>query len=362
MDKQLITPMVAIDLSAAFDTVDHDILLQVLGKNFGVSGTALSWFDSYLRQRTYQVQINDKLSSVVKLDFSVPQGSCAGPILFTDYASTLASQINDFNIQIMGYADDHSLYDAFPANSRASELTTMNNLQECLVSVRDWMSRNRLKMNDEKTEFILFGNHVQLNKCNTCSIKVGEAEVNKSNSIKYLGVWLDSEMKMVNHIKEKCKVASLNLYNIRKIRKHLSIKSCKQLVQSLVMTHLDYSNALLFGLPQKSIASLQRIQNMAAKVILRLSKYDDSSTDALIRLHWLPIVYRIQYKVIITVFKSLHSQSPRYISTLLKIKESPKYSLRSSGMTDNGIVLIIPQTKCKTETVEQTTHYNAIRT
>jgi len=161
MDKQLITPMVAIDLSAAFDTVDHDILLQVLGKNFGVSGTALSWFDSYLRQRTYQVQINDKLSSVVKLDFSVPQGSCAGPILFTDYASTLASQINDFNIQIMGYADDHSLYDAFPANSRASELTTMNNLQKCLVSVRDWMSRNRLKMNDEKTEFILFGNHVQ---------------------------------------------------------------------------------------------------------------------------------------------------------------------------------------------------------
>ena len=125
MEYQEVTPLVAIDLSAAFDTVDHDMLLSVLSKKFGVVDNALKWFDAYLRPRRFQVLIGNTRSKEIDLPFSVPQGSCAGPVLYSAYASTLQEIINDNDeppkknkpIELHGFADDHAYKRSFAARS-----------------------------------------------------------------------------------------------------------------------------------------------------------------------------------------------------------------------------------------------------
>ena len=93
MEHRSITILVIMDLSAAFDTVDHNVLLEVLHKCFGIDGTALEWFHNYLSSRFFKVNIGDTCSNLKELNFSVPQGSCAGPNLFNAYSSTLVNCI-----------------------------------------------------------------------------------------------------------------------------------------------------------------------------------------------------------------------------------------------------------------------------
>ena len=125
MEHQEVTPLVAIDLSATFDTVDHDMLLSVFSKKFGVVDNGLKWFDAYLRPRRFQVLIGDTRSKEIDLPFSVPQGSCAGPVVYSAYASTLQEVINDQNesprinkpIELHGFADNHAYKKSFVAKS-----------------------------------------------------------------------------------------------------------------------------------------------------------------------------------------------------------------------------------------------------
>ena len=118
------------------------------------------------------------------------------------------------------------------------------------------MDENRLKMNQSKTEFILFGSSKQLQKCSSKILDVNGTSVMRSDVIKYLGVHLDKELNLKTHIVKKCRVASLNLYRIRQIRRHLSEEACKQVVHGLVISHLDYANALYMGLPDTDIKKL----------------------------------------------------------------------------------------------------------
>ena len=163
MEHQEVTPLVAIDQSAAFDTVDHDLLLSLLSKKFGVVHNALKWFDSYLRPRRFHVQIDDTKSKETELPFSLPQGSCAGPVLYSAYASTLQEVIQDPDgssstykpIDLHGFADDHAYKKSFAAKSRTDETNTMGELVNCASRIKNWMDGNRLKMNDSKTEFIM---------------------------------------------------------------------------------------------------------------------------------------------------------------------------------------------------------------
>ena len=149
MEHQKVTSLVAIDLSVAFDMVDHDILLSVLEKRFGVQDTCLEWFRSYLNSRYCVVKIN-ALSSICELNCSVPQGSLGGPSLFTVYASTMQSIVPD-DIDLHGFVDDHVLKNSFRASSRVDEKESILSLESTSVDVKLWMDQNRLKMNDDKT-------------------------------------------------------------------------------------------------------------------------------------------------------------------------------------------------------------------
>ena len=156
-DNQKVTLLVLLDLSAAFDTIDHTILLRTIESQAGVSSIALRWFSSYLEGRTQCVRIFNEMSKGFNLRFGVPQGSCLGPVLFTIYAAPLLKIIEHHLPQAQGYADDHQLYIAFNPNSQASQENALIALQACISEIRQWMLVNKLKINDNKTEFLIMG-------------------------------------------------------------------------------------------------------------------------------------------------------------------------------------------------------------
>ena len=146
-------------------------------------------------------------------------------------------------------------------------------------------------------------------------------------------------MRMNVHIGKICSKAFRGLYNIRQIRKFLTVQSTKTLVHAFISSHLDYCNALLFGLPKYQLDRLQKVQNAAARVIFQIPKFDHI-TPALIDLHWLPVTFRVQFKLLFFVYKSLRNQSPPYIKDLFSLK--PAYTLRSSAQS----LPFVPKANC----------------
>ena len=315
----------------------------MLNVRFGISGAALEWYDNYLRPRSMMVNVGAEYSTKRYLDFSVPQGSGAGPMLYSAYASTMQDVVPT-SINIHGYADDHILKKSFAGASRTEEATVLQKLEELTISIKSWMNQNRLKMNTAKTEFIIIGSRQQLCKVETSQINVDSDIITKSRSIKYLGADLDERLNFKTFITRKCRVAMANLHKLKLIRKTLTQNAAKTIALGLVIAHLDYANALYSGLPEVDIKKLQRVQSMAAKIVTGARKYD-STTQALKSLHWLPVKLRIMYKVLLLVFKSQHNLAPNYLREIIRAKENTRSGLRS-GQRDN--ILDIPCTKNKT--------------
>ena len=153
-DKGNLSVLLCLDFSSAFDTVDHSVLLSVLEKSFGVSGSSLSWFQSYLSNRSY-VFLNASKSDPVTFDYGVPQGSILGPLLFILYTSELPQIISSFSLNSQLYADDSYIYSSFPKSSLNSVLTTIS---ACLEKIISWSTSMYLKLNPSKFELIFFNN------------------------------------------------------------------------------------------------------------------------------------------------------------------------------------------------------------
>ncbi|CAB4028506.1 Hypothetical predicted protein [Paramuricea clavata] len=164
MNRQHVTLLVLLDLSAAFDTVDHVLLLQRLQLKFGLSGTVLKWFTSYLSQRTQRVTIGGVSSEKFNVDCGVPQGSCLGLLLFVLYVSELLELIERHLPDAHAYANDTQLYISFRADSRIDQETAVRTVEMCIDDIKRWMLANRLKLNEGKTEVILIGTWQQLEK------------------------------------------------------------------------------------------------------------------------------------------------------------------------------------------------------
>ena len=131
------------------------------------------------------------------------------------------------------------------------------------MRVKNWMDHNRLKMNSNKTEFILIGSKQQLQQCHTKQININSENITRLETIKYLGAWIDNNLLFKKHITERCKMAKWNLHKLKHIRKFLNQETCHTLVCGLVLAHLDYANVILTDLPNVEIAKMQRVQNIA---------------------------------------------------------------------------------------------------
>ena len=230
MERQEITPCLFLDLSAAFDTVDHDLFLAIMEAWFGMCGLALSWFASYLRPRSFKVSIGESTSQPRNLTFSVPQGSAAGANFFVAYCESLPSVI-DPQICLQGFADDHFMHKTCKPNQE--DLTsTLLLLSTTFDRVQGWMDGMRLKLNSEKTEFIIIGHPKQLSKLNTKSVNVGSATIEASDCVKCLGTHIDRNLNFRTHTTLKCKTAISNFLRIKSIRKYLTRDACETLCLS----------------------------------------------------------------------------------------------------------------------------------
>jgi len=340
MERSQVSILVALDLSAAFDTVDHGILTSLLRINFGVTDTALAWIESYLSNRKLKVKVHEATSPTHTFNYSVPQGSCLGPVLFNAYVSTITDCIPG-NLSLGGYADDHFIKGTFDPKDTHQSSSCIETIESALNNIQNWMSANRLKMNPSKTEVVIFGSKSSIDKNSVNSINVAGDEIRASRCIKYLGAQLDNTLSFVDFIQAKCKAAIVNIRNIYQIRSYIVLKTAKQLASVLVLSHLDYSNSVLAGLPSNRLRPLQRVQNWAAKVVLCRSKYD-SSKEALQQLHWLPVKERIDFKIACLVFKCLNGMAPPPLAQLISIKE---YTRTTRASTHSSNELVIPLAK-----------------
>ena len=340
LDQNDVTILVMLDLSAAFDTIDHTTLLYRLEHHFGIAGKPLEWVTSYLNDRFQTVTINGKLSKSVLMKYSVPQGSVLGPKFFTMYTKPVGTICKKHGLNHHFYADDGQLYLSFKPTNLFSKDNTLRSVEKCLVEIVSWMNNNMLKINADKTEVILFSSKSNQKHVETISVKIGKEDIKPSTNVRNLGAFLDSEMNMEKHINSVCRSGYGQLRQIGHIRKYLNADATKSLVNSLVTSRMDYCNALLYGVPKTALNRLQSLQNTAARIITRRSHYDHI-TPVLKELHWLPVTHRVDFKILVHTYKALHDQSPIYVKDLLELYQ-PARNLRSKN---NSKQLVVPKSK-----------------
>ena len=290
---------------AAFDTIDHNILLGYLKSWFGLGGIVLKWFASYLSDRCQTIKIGSTLSELSKLIYSVPQGSVLGPLLFSLYTTPLSKIIHLHpHIKFHFYADDTQLYIHLSHKNASAAFAKLN---ACLHDVQRWMSCSKLKLNPEKTEFIVFGSKAQRRKISShFPVSILGSLLHPVDSVRNLGVWFDAEFSFSEHVKRTCKACFLQMRHLRRIRQYLTPEVAVLAANALFSSRLDYCNSLFRGLSCFSQHKLQSIQNTLARIVTNHRKYAHV-TPILKQLHWIPVKYRCMFKTATLVYKFLHS-------------------------------------------------------
>ena len=283
---------------------------------------ALSWLASYLEQREQTVAVNGSRSSPQPLLTGVPQGSVLGPVLFTMYVSPLGDLIREHGCSYTCYADETQLY--FNINRSAPE-SSVSSIQD---KIRQWMSRNKLKLNDGKTELIHIRSRFRDSSHNALTIQMGDSCVASSKTVKNLGVIFDEYMTMECQVKSLVRASYAAIRNISRLRPYLDKSSTEKLVHAYISSRLDYCNSMLYGIPDNLLCHLQRLQNTAARIVTRTKKHQHI-TPVLYSLHWLPVRQRISFKILLLTYKSIRGLAPQYLQDAIKIHQ-PSRSLRSS--------------------------------
>jgi len=318
-------------LSAAFDTVNHDVLLSRL-RRMGVQGMVLSWIRSYLVDRSQCVRIGSVTSDPVTLQCGVPQGSVLGPLLFTLYTAPLSGILERAGDTIDNgyhlYADDTQDYAAAQLSCLS---VAAEDVSRCVTNVSSWLGRNGLACNDDKTVYMLIRSQFTRNVPEIPNIKIGECEIEPSETARNLGVIFDSLFNFKKQITSVVSSCNMAIRNISRVRKYLSPSSARIYTQLLVSSRLDFCNSVLSGLPASTLRPLQRVQNAAARLVT-MTKRSDHISPVLADLHWLPVAQRIKFKIILFAFKALHGCAPPYINELVSTRPQLR-SLRSSNVT-----------------------------
>ena len=321
--------LLMLDLSAAFDTIDHDILLSRLCNVYGITGDTLDWFRSYLTGRIQRVVIEDYVSVDQELAFGVPQGSVLGPRIYCMYTKPVSDIIQRHGLSHHSYAGDTQLYTTMD-HSNNDWRDGLVRIELCVSEIREWMKQNMLKLNDDKTELIVFTSKYKQDLYNDLSITIGDTVVDCSSQVKDLGVIFDRVISLRQHVSYTSRACRFHLRNISRIREYIPQHISIVLIKSLVMSRLDYSNGLLYGLPKCTVSGLQAVQNSAARIVTQERLRDhDAMSRALMELHWLPVDKRIEYKLLLYTYKALHGLAPGYLCKLV-VPYEPRRVLRSA--------------------------------
>jgi hypothetical protein len=317
--------VISLDVTAAFDTVEHDLLLSKLA-NAGVNGRALSWFGSYLKGRSVVVKAGAHVSKSHPLSSGVPQGSTLGPMLFNLYMSDLAHLLSRSSVKFHIYADDVLLYVGF---SHSEIGATFSKLQEAIVMIEDWMMSNHLLLSASKTSAHVLHRPGKLLPTLPSLLLGGELlKISHSETFKWLGVVIDPVMSMRQFVENTCKGAYMHLRMIRLLRPSLNESITLLLCNSLVISRLDYCNSLLISADAVLLLKLKRVLHLAARTVA-VSKRSDQISPILKKIGWNSMPVRPKVKIASLVYKNLVGKTPAYFSDDICLY-APNRSLRSS--------------------------------
>ena len=303
--------LVLLDLSAAFDTIDHDNLFYILEIYVGMGGSAQRLIRSYFCKRTQRVQIDGILSDFASLFCGVPQGSVLGPMKFCLYLLPLGAILRHHNIGYHIYADDTQLHISFKCKDPLESLTKLN---LCISDIRVWMIKNELKIN----EFITFRSPLLKQNLSGLSVSVADMQVSQSSRVRDLGVVFDQYLTFHDHISGICKSTHFHLRGIGRIRNLLTFDATAQLIPALITSRLDLCNSILYNIPNKQIARLQRIQNQAVRMLKRIPPRNHI-TPILRELHGLRINDIIIFKILLLTHEAVNNTAPEYVCDLIRL-------------------------------------------
>ena len=191
------------------------------------------------------------------------------------------------------------------------------------------MTADKLKLNDDKTELIVIGTRAQLDKISISELRIDHVIVSAVCNVRNLGTWFDNHLSMKTAINKTCQSELYHLHNIGRIKRFLSFEDRKSIVQAILMSRIAYGNSLWYGVAATNLSKLQRVQNAAVRLVCSLPRHEHV-TSSFIRLHWLPIKFRINFKIAMLCFKWIHGHAPNYLKRMVAIQKTSIYNLRSS--------------------------------
>ena len=269
--------------------------------------------------------IEHSRSNYRDLLIGVPQGSVMGPVLYLIYTIPISEVIKKHKLNYHLYAHVTQLYVAFK-NDDIDSIT--DRIADCVSDICLWMERNKLKLKKEKTNILLIHSEFR-NSPSLDEIILGNEQLTMARTVTNLGIIFDREISFNYQINQLCRTPFFLSRNLFKILKYLTDEATSKVVHAFVTTKLEYCNHLYFGLPKYQVNKMQRVQNTAARLVTRSSKHDHV-TPLLQQLHWLPVSYRIVFKILLLVYKARHGLCPGYVSELLQERKSSP-ALRSSS-------------------------------
>ena len=319
-DRNMPSVVILLDLSAAFDTVDHDKLLEILEKDIGVTGIALKWFESFLKGRTQRVKIGDSYSYVMELMFGVPQGSVLGPILFKIYIRSLYKYVEPTKFRIEGFADDHQLIKQFLISLQQTALG--KDIVQCLNHIDKWMNEYFLKLNPSKTKILVLAPPSVQPEIIIQGVFFENACIRFVRSARNLGILLDSELSFVDQINKVLRSCFGTIRKLSQIKGFLSEEQLKQLVCSYIFMNLDYCNSLYYGINSRLIRKMQHVQNCAVRLVSKNRIPSGCLDQVITEFHWLKVKYRPIYKILLIVHNCIQGKAPEEIQQMIKTGDS----------------------------------------
>lgn len=324
IDAGKIVGSVLLDFSAAFDILDHKLLIKKL-HCYGFDRDSVAWINSYLTNRKYCVYFNGGFSEMRVMSCGVPQGSCLGPLLFSIFTNDLPLVLNKASIAM--YADDSTIYSS-AFTSRELEET----LNEELVHIRRWVNINKLVLNIGKTKCSVLCSKRVGRVEPRLQLKLDDIEIEQVTEVELLGVLIDSRMSWTKQIDEMLKKMGRAMAAIRYCKIYLPRHLIKQLMEALVLSQLDYCTVIWSNTSECNLNRLQVAQNKAARIVLNCS-YRTRVCDMLSMLNWLPVKSRLYYSLLGFARKVITTRTPVILFKNFKFsQDGHEYVTRQSSV------------------------------
>ena len=360
-----------LDMSAAFDVVDHQLLLDKLSL-YGLDNSSKEWVRSYLNGRTQSVSIEGTLSKLLAVHTGVPQGSILGPLLYTLFTNELPEIVHDSpvrhregngNVQpwpeyheegkddsICCYADDTTV-----SISSDNPATLSAKLTEKYKLIAQFMVDNRLKLNDDKTHLLVMGRGGEQTRAQV-RIRTATEDITPTPCEKLLGCWVHQDLHWSEYIRGNqdslIRSLSTRVTAVKKVRYLANFKTRKMIAEGIFMSKLSYVIALWGGCELGLRKTLQVLQNKVAHVVTR-KDWTTTSKVLLQQCGWLSVNQLIFYHTVLLVFKVRQSKSPNYIYRMHNSWLYP-YTTRQA---ENGLIRV--DVKAKLEVVKNSFRWRA---